>query len=119
MEAFSDAVFAIIMTLMVLELKVPHGGQLAVLSSLLPVFLSYVLSFIYLSIYWNKSPSHAKCHAPSERWDPLGQPTPAVLAVVDSFRQWLDGRKSICVRPDSVVWSDSVARRLRLFAAPT
>jgi TMEM175 potassium channel family protein len=53
MEAFSDAVFAIIMTIMVLELKVPHGGELANLRALLPVFLSYVLSFIYLSIYWN------------------------------------------------------------------
>jgi uncharacterized membrane protein len=53
MEAFSDAVFAIIMTLMVLELKVPHGGQLATLRAVLPGFLSYVLSFIYLGIYWN------------------------------------------------------------------
>ena len=53
MEAFSDAVFAIIMTIMVLELKVPHGVELAALSDLLPVFLSYVLSFIYLGIYWN------------------------------------------------------------------
>jgi uncharacterized membrane protein len=53
MEAFSDAVFAIIMTIMVLELKVPHGIELASLRALLPVFLSYVLSFIYLGIYWN------------------------------------------------------------------
>jgi uncharacterized membrane protein len=53
MEVFSDALFAIIMTIMVLELKVPHGVELASLIALLPVFLSYVLSFIYLSIYWN------------------------------------------------------------------
>jgi uncharacterized membrane protein len=53
MEAFSDAVFAIIMTIMVLELKVPHGIELASLRALFPVFLSYVLSFIYLGIYWN------------------------------------------------------------------
>jgi uncharacterized membrane protein len=53
MEVFSDAVFAIIMTIMVLELKVPHGVELTALSALLPVFLSYVLSFLYLSIYWN------------------------------------------------------------------
>jgi uncharacterized membrane protein len=53
MEAFSDAVFAIIMTIMVLELKVPHGGELASLRAVLPIFLSYVLSFVYLSIYWN------------------------------------------------------------------
>jgi uncharacterized membrane protein len=53
MEIFSDAVFAIIMTIMVLELKVPHGVDLAALSGVLPIFLSYVLSFIYLGIYWN------------------------------------------------------------------
>ncbi|HQX56995.1 MAG TPA: TMEM175 family protein [Pyrinomonadaceae bacterium] len=53
LEAFSDAVIAIIMTIMVLELKVPHGTDLEALSPLLPVFLSYVLSFVYLGIYWN------------------------------------------------------------------
>ena len=53
MEIFSDAVFAIIMTIMVLELKVPHGVDLAALGAVFPVFLSYVLSFIYLGIYWN------------------------------------------------------------------
>jgi uncharacterized membrane protein len=53
LEAFSDGVIAIIITIMVLELKVPQGAGLAVLMPLLPVFLSYVLSFIYLGIYWN------------------------------------------------------------------
>jgi uncharacterized membrane protein len=53
LEAFSDGVLAIIITIMVLELKVPHGAELASLSPLLPVFLSYVLSFLYLGIYWN------------------------------------------------------------------
>lgn len=53
LEAFSDGVLAIIITIMVLELKVPHGTTPAVLAPLLPVFLSYVLSFIYLGIYWN------------------------------------------------------------------
>jgi uncharacterized membrane protein len=52
-EAFSDGVFAIIITIMVLELKVPHGSDLSALKPLLPVFLSYVLSFLYLGIYWN------------------------------------------------------------------
>src|SRR5438874_9270778 len=51
--AFSDGVFAIIITIMVLELKVPHGGDLNALSGLLPVFLTYVLSFIVVGIYWN------------------------------------------------------------------
>jgi uncharacterized membrane protein len=53
LEAFSDGVLAIIITIMVLELKVPHGTDVSVLLPLLPVFLTYVLSFIYLAIYWN------------------------------------------------------------------
>src|SRR6201989_230133 len=52
-EAFSDGVLAIIITIMVLELKVPHGDTLAALGEQWPVFLSYVLSFIYVGIYWN------------------------------------------------------------------
>jgi uncharacterized membrane protein len=53
LEAFSDGVLAIIITIMVLEMKVPHGASLATLAPLAPVFMSYVLSFIYLGIYWN------------------------------------------------------------------
>jgi uncharacterized membrane protein len=53
MEAFSDGVLAIIITIMVLEMKVPHGDNLADLKPLLPVFLSYILSFVYIGIYWN------------------------------------------------------------------
>jgi len=53
LEAFSDGVLAIIITIMVLELKVPHGAHLADLRLLLPVFLSYALSFVYVGIYWN------------------------------------------------------------------
>ena len=53
LEAFSDGVIAIIITIMVLELKVPHGEDIAALAPLYPVFLSYVLSFVYLGIYWN------------------------------------------------------------------
>lgn len=53
MEAFSDGVLAIVITIMVLELRVPHGIDLAALAPVLPVFLSYVLSFIFLGIYWN------------------------------------------------------------------
>ncbi len=53
LEAFSDGVLAIIITIMVLELKVPHGSDVAALRPLLPVILSYVLSFVYLGIYWN------------------------------------------------------------------
>jgi uncharacterized membrane protein len=53
LEGFSDGVIAIIITIMVLEMKVPHGDNLKALLPLLPVFLSYVLSFVYVGIYWN------------------------------------------------------------------
>ncbi|HEY5994957.1 MAG TPA: TMEM175 family protein [Gallionellaceae bacterium] len=53
LEAFSDGVIAIIITIMVLEMKVPHGSDASALLPVLPVFLSYVLSFIYVGIYWN------------------------------------------------------------------
>lgn len=53
LEAFSDGVMAIIITIMVLELKVPHGDSFEMIRELLPIFLSYVLSFIYIGIYWN------------------------------------------------------------------
>ena len=61
MEAFSDGVLAIIITIMVLEMKVPHGEDLAALRPLISVFLSYVLSFVYLGIYWNNH--HHMLHA--------------------------------------------------------
>jgi uncharacterized membrane protein len=53
MEAFSDGVFAVIITIMVLEMKAPNGTSLTALQPVLPVFLSYVLSFVYVGIYWN------------------------------------------------------------------
>ena len=61
LEAFSDGVFAIIITIMVLELKVPHGDSLGTLAPLVPVFMSYVLSFVYVGIYWNNH--HHMLHA--------------------------------------------------------
>ena len=61
MEAFSDGVIAIIITIMVLELRVPHGADLDSLRPLAPLFLSYVLSFVYLGIYWNNH--HHLLHA--------------------------------------------------------
>jgi TMEM175 potassium channel family protein len=61
LEAFSDGVIAIIITIMVLEMKVPHSGRLEDLKPLLPVFLSYVLSFVYVGIYWNNH--HHLLHA--------------------------------------------------------
>ena len=61
LEAFSDGVLAIIITIMVLEMKAPHGADLAALQPVLPALLSYVLSFIYLGIYWNNH--HHLLHA--------------------------------------------------------
>jgi uncharacterized membrane protein len=61
LEAFSDGVLAIIITIMVLELKIPHDGRLEELLPLLPVLLSYVLSFVYIGIYWNNH--HHMLHA--------------------------------------------------------
>ena len=61
LEAFSDGVFAVIITIMVLEMKVPQGADLRALAPVLPVFLSYVLSFIYIGIYWTNH--HHLLHA--------------------------------------------------------
>jgi uncharacterized membrane protein len=61
LEAFSDGVLAIIITIMVLEMKVPHDASLSALIPLVPVFLSYVLSFLYVGIYWNNH--HHMLHA--------------------------------------------------------
>ena len=61
LEAFSDGVIAIIITIMVLEMKVPHGDSIATLAPLIPVFLSYILSFVYIGIYWNNH--HHMLHA--------------------------------------------------------
>jgi uncharacterized membrane protein len=61
LEAFSDGVLAIIITIMVLELKVPHGDDFAALLPLMPVLLSYLLSFVYVGIYWNNH--HHMLHA--------------------------------------------------------
>ena len=61
LEAFSDGVIAIIITIMVLEMKVPHGDRVEDLAPLVPTFLSYVLSFVYVGIYWNNH--HHMLHA--------------------------------------------------------
>src|SRR5437867_3111496 len=61
LEAFTDGVIAVIITIMVLELKVPHGVDAAVLAPVLPVFLAYVLSFVFIGIYWNNH--HHMFHA--------------------------------------------------------
>jgi len=69
LEAFSDGVIAIIITIMVLEMKVPHGENLGDLGPLIPVFLSYVLSFVYVGIYWNNH--HHMLHACQRATGPI------------------------------------------------
>ncbi len=69
LEAFSDGVLAIIITIMVLEMKVPHGATLEALSPILPVLLSYVLSFLYVGIYWNNH--HHLLHAATKVSAPI------------------------------------------------
>ncbi len=66
LEAFSDGVLAIIITIMVLEMKVPHGADLSALAPVWPVWLSYVLSFIYIGIYWNNH--HHMLHLARKPW---------------------------------------------------
>src|SRR4030081_2164440 len=61
LEAFSDGVIAVIITIMVLEMKVPHGADTTALAPLVPIFLTYVLSFVFTAIYWNNH--HHMFHA--------------------------------------------------------
>jgi uncharacterized membrane protein len=82
LEAFSDGVVAILITIMVLELKTPQGDDWSALSGLARVFSSYVLSFVYLGIYWNNH--HHRQRA-------LGQSAPLVLAVAGPVHHGVDG----------------------------
>ncbi len=90
LEAFSDGVLAIIITIMVLELKVPHGAELADLHELIPIFLSYILSFVYVGIYFNNH--HHFLHTVKQvSGDSVGQHASAVLAVAVPVRDGMDG----------------------------
>ena len=93
LQAFSDGVIAILITIMVLELKVPHGSDWSALRPLVPVFLSYVLSFVNLGIYWN---NHHHLLSATRRINGtvlVGEPPPAVLAVALLVLHRLDGRE--------------------------
>jgi uncharacterized membrane protein len=89
-EAFSDGVIAILITIMVLELHVPKSPELHALRPLVPVFLSYVLSFVYLGIYWNNH-HHLLQATPRQRRHLVGEPPLVVLAVAVSVRDGVDG----------------------------
>ena len=94
LEAFSDGVLAIIITIMVLELKAPSDASLQALKTLLPVFLSYVLSFIYVGIYWNNHHHMFHTVRNGQCKHSVGESAPAVLALALSFRDGMDGRES-------------------------
>jgi len=101
LEAFSDGVIAIIITIMVLEMKVPHGSGLIDLAPLLPVFLSYVVSFVYVGIYWNNH--HHMLHAcTAVTGSILWQPAPIVLALVVSVHHWVDGENHFTAVPTAL-----------------
>ncbi len=92
LEAFSDGVLAIVITIMVLELKIPHDTSAEALKELLPVFTSYVLSFIYVAIYWNNH--HHLLHTVKQvnGRNTLGGSALAILAFADAVRDRLDRR---------------------------
>ena len=91
LAAFSDGVIAIIITIMVLDLKVPHGADWRVLLGVTPGFVCYVLSFVYLAIYWNNH-HHLSSHRDSGRWAySLGQFSPVILALSNPSDDGLDG----------------------------
>jgi uncharacterized membrane protein len=93
LEAFSDGVLAIIITIMVLEIKVPHhNSSFTALILLLPVFVSYVLSFIYIYRYLLEQPPPYDAQHDARKWqDFVGQHALVVLVITRSFRHGLDG----------------------------
>ena len=88
LEAFSDAVLAIIITIMVLELEVPHEPTLHALAESATGLLTYLLSFVYLGIYWN---NHHHLFQLGERRAAVGKPAPALLALARALHDRLDG----------------------------
>ena len=91
LEAFSDGVIAIIITIMVLEMRAPEGADLASLERLLPIFLSYVLKFCPRRHLLEQPPPPASHRPTRDRRDPLGQPSLAVLALARAVRDGMDG----------------------------
>ena len=116
LEAFSDAVIAIVITIMVLDLHIPHGSICAALRPLVPVFLTYVLSFVFLGIYWNNH-HHLLAATETVTAAPLGEPAPPVLALAVSIRDGLDGREPFRDRADRLVRRRTPVRRDRVLRA--
>ena len=103
LEAFSDGVLAIIITIMVLEFKVPSDTTFEAILPLFHKFLSYILSFVYVGIYWNNH--HHLMHAVKRVNGSilLGQPSFIVLAFLNSVYNRMDWRTPLCSFPDDVV----------------
>ena len=100
LEAFSDGVIAIIITIMVLEMKLPHGRACA-LKPVVPYFLSYALSYVFVGIYWNNH--HHLFQAPGmSRAASLGQSASALLALAHPLHDGLDGREHFAPTPTAV-----------------
>jgi Endosomal/lysosomal potassium channel TMEM175 len=114
LTAFSDGVIAIVITIMVLELKVPHGADWTVLLGVAPSFVSYVLSFVYLGIYWNNH--HHLLHTVTkvDGANPLDQFLLVVLAFSHPSRNSLDGRKLFSSNTHCGLWCDIADARHRL-----
>ena len=112
LEAFSDGVIAIIITIMVLELKVPHGSDWEALLPLLPVFLSYVLSFVYLGIYWNNH--HHMLHTVQRVSGGILWANLHLLFWLRSLCHRLDGRESFRRIADGTVWRGAADGRNRI-----
>ena len=116
LEAFSDGVLAIIITIMVLEMKVPHGTGLLALQPLISVFLSYILSFVYIGIYWNNHHHlmHAARHVNgSILWANLH----LLFWLIDTICHRLDGREPFCAMAGGAVRSGIAVRGNRLFSS--
>ena len=114
LEAFSDGVIAIIITIMVLELKVPHSPDLAALRPMVPALLSYVLSFVFVGIYWNQH--HHLLHAVQKingrvLWANLH--LLFWLSIVPLVTDWM-GEKSPGGRAGGALWSGAVHGGLRV-----
>ena len=92
LEAFSDGVLAIIITVMVLELKAPDGPYFSDLHGSATGLLTYLLSFVYIGIYWNNHHHMFQIAKTVDGIRALGQPAPAVLAVALPLHDHLDGR---------------------------
>ena len=101
-EAFSDGVIAIIITIMVLEMKVPHGESFEALAPLIPVFSQLRAELRLPGHLLEQSPPHAACLPQGDRADALGQPASPVLAVAGSLRHGLDGGEPLCAVPSAL-----------------